>query len=84
MKLLRVRWRDVASLNGWQTEEEILDFELPVVECVGYLFSEDEKMLVLFQSGFCDEDGSKFGNPLFIPRGCVVDKEEIKDGRIQE
>jgi hypothetical protein len=77
MKPVLVKWCDVASLNGWRDVAEIVDYEPVVVESLGFEFWNDGSKVILVQSFLKDDTDTKYGNPLMIPRGCVIDIEEL-------
>ena len=68
---VRVEWVDCVSDSGWANEKEFNKMKLarPVNE--GWLYSKDNKSIMLFASYDKDDDGITFGDRTMIPTPWV-------------
>ena len=69
---VRVEWIDILSDSGWATDKEFdkMNLSYPVNE--GWLYSKDNKAIILFASFDKDDDGTiTFGDRTMIPTSCV-------------
>lgn len=75
MKMVQIIWNDANEMHGWGVEEEIKLDKLPVVETIGYLFSQDDEQLVIVSS---QSDYGAYLGRLAIPKGCVKTIKELR------
>lgn len=72
MKKVEIVWRDITSLQGWLSQNQIDNFITGenIVTQIGYLYEEDEEHFYLLDSYFLDR--SMFGGIHKIPKGCII------------
>ncbi len=72
-KLVKVRWVDAETGDGWEHIDE-LECEAPVVTTIGYLVKETPTAVMVAST--IDKDHSMCNARIVIPRGMVL---EIKN-----
>ena len=80
--LVRVVWKDIVTIVGNVTLDELRIKKLPLMENVGYLLLKDKDKVVLLSQVQLTEDGigqeTKDGNDAtIIPVGVIVKLEKI-------
>jgi hypothetical protein len=67
-----VVWKDTFSEAGWKDEDSIITSakEGKDIESVGYYFGLENDFLI-FTRDFHKEDDEAWGDPNFIPVGCI-------------
>jgi len=67
-------WRDITTLNGWISQDEVDDFVMDskenIVNQVGLLYEEDENQIVILNSIFENKD--IIGDVTKIPKDCII------------
>lgn len=75
LKVVQVVWEDSNIAHGWASEEEVSNDGVVMCESVGYLYSEDDKRIIIVM-GF-----SEYGLYIerkAIPRGCIKTIKELR------
>jgi len=80
-RIVRIKFQDLCQSVGWTTKEDIPDEEDLNCIAVGFLISEDDKLVTIAQAiGTCD--CGDVLNPFTIPRVNIQEMEVIADGDI--
>jgi|TARA_R100001594_G_scaffold53578_2_gene87166 hypothetical protein len=80
LKVVKVTWLDAMSDdNTWQDLKELEKQSLKSVHCVGWILKEDKKNIILISS--LDEDAQTGGGGTVIPKSCVKEIVQLKEGR---
>ena len=72
-KLVCVHWEDAESSAGWIDQKEIDQAECPIVETVGWIVRDDDRLIALAQT----TGGSDSCGVMYIPKKMVKDIVEI-------
>ena len=76
-----VIWRDITTLNGWISQEEldtyVVDEEENIVFQAGFLYEEDENQIILLNSIFKSKD--IMGDATKIPKDTVIEIQRLVD-----
>ena len=70
MKVVHIKWRDAAHIDGWRSQKAMKDFiraNLDGVDTVGMLVHEDRRKIVIVQTHGVNEVMGVFE----IPKGCI-------------
>ncbi len=74
-KMIWVKWVDANEMQGWAGIEEVKLDVLPVVDSIGFLFSDDEEKIILVSS---HSNFDAYIGRLAIPKGCVKSIRELR------
>jgi hypothetical protein len=76
-----ITWRDITTLNGWVSQDEVDDFVTDakenIVNQVGFLYEEDENQIVILNSIFENKD--IIGDVTKIPKDCIISVIRLTD-----
>jgi aryl-alcohol dehydrogenase-like predicted oxidoreductase len=75
-RLVRVEWLDAACDNSWRMIGEEKGFQSVPVTTVGWLFHENERVVVIV--GTATED--QFNQSIIIPKEGIVSIKGVHDG----
>ena len=81
MKPVLVRWRDSESWVGWRSQRDVDDWNKHsdmIIESVGYLYKKSKRYVIIVQSIHAYDVDTNLGEPLRIPRECIVSIKRIK------
>lgn len=71
--LVRIRWVDAQSVDGWESLEDVLSTEMAVCETAGFLIGETEAAYFVANS----VNGTDAACTMMIPKVCVVEKTDL-------
>jgi len=74
-----VTWWDSCSAAGWQSKEEVGDFNAKPMECrtVGVLVAEDKNHITMALS-VCPESRKEFADVIQIPKVAIQSRRKIR------
>lgn len=75
MKILKIKWRDACGDFIEKTKEELEQYEMPIIESVGFLIAEDSKTIKL--ASFATENFVR--NWIVIPKAIVIERKVLKE-----
>ena len=81
MKPVLVKWKDSESWVGWRSQRDVDDWNKhsdALIKSVGYLYKKSKKYVIIVQSIHAYDVDTNLGEPLRIPRECVVSIEKLK------
>ena len=81
MKPVLVKWKDSESWVGWRSQRDVDDWNKhsdALIESVGYLYKKSKKYVIIVQSIHAYDVDTNLGEPLRIPRECVVSIDKLK------
>ena len=67
MKVLKIKWVDACGDYAEMTKEELMKYQMPVIESVGFLIFEDEQTIKL--ASFIAKDFVR--NWIVIPKAMI-------------
>ncbi len=81
MKPVKVKWKDSESWVGWRSQRDVDDWSKhsdTIIKSVGLLYKKTKKYVIIVQSIHTYDKGGNLGEPLRIPRECVVSIKKLK------
>jgi hypothetical protein len=74
-RLVVVEWLDAACDNSWRSHGEEKGFEPVPVKTVGWLFHENERVVVIVGT----DTGDQFNQSIIIPKEGIVSMKGVHD-----